>query len=115
MVLENILTDQLPRQRSVDGRQYKGSACEYIKIADQFLKEVDADNDGELSQEELNRVRSDLFDGVGHFRFRLGDFPVPPQNIWRFETYPDLLAMVASLLDDIEMEMLGIDLRVNKK
>lgn len=88
---------------------------EYIKIADQFLKEVDADNNGELSQEELNRVRSDLFDGVGHFRFRLGDFPVPPQNIWRFETYPDLLAMVASLLDDIEMEMLGIDLRVNKK
>jgi len=74
---------------------------QYIKVADQFLEEVDGDGDGELSREDLYNVRSDLFAGRGHFRFNLGEIPYPPRDLWRFETYPDPLAMVASVLDDL--------------
>ena len=72
---------------------------EYVKVADQFLKEVDAEEDGEISRENLYNARSDLFQGRGAYRFRLGYFPEPPRDIWRFETYPDPLAMVAAVLD----------------
>jgi len=72
---------------------------EYVKVADQLLKEVDAEDDGEISRENLYNARSDLFQGRGHYRFRLGYFPEPPRDIWRFETYPDPLAMVAAVLD----------------